>query len=198
MDSAEHWRTTYDTKGDQVSWYQAEPAPSLRLLDVAGLAAGRSVIDIGGGASVLADRLLDRGVTDVTVLDIAGSALAAGRTRLGDRVTWLVQDLLTWRPERRYDFWHDRAVFHFLTEHRERDRYRRALVDGLAPDGRVVIGTFAADGPQTCSGLPTARYAPAELAAEFPGFEIVAVEREEHRTPWDSVQPFSWVVLRRG
>lgn len=198
MSSAEHWRTTYETKGaDQVSWFQPEPVMSLRLLDAAGLAPGQSVIDVGGGASELADRLLDRGVTDVTVLDIADSALTAGRTRLGDRVTWLVQDVLSWHPERQYDFWHDRAVFHFLTEHADRDHYRRALVDGLAPGGHVVLGTFAADGPQTCSGLPVARYTPAELAAEFPGFELVAVDREEHHTPWDSVQPFSWVVLHR-
>ncbi|MEV0273660.1 class I SAM-dependent methyltransferase [Hamadaea sp. NPDC050747] len=201
MDTAQHWRRTYDTKGvDEVSWYQTDPAVSLRLLTAAGLSPASRVLDVGGGASVLADRLLDAGIGDVTVLDIADSALSAARTRLGERagaVTWLVRDVLAWNPEPRYDLWHDRAVFHFLTDPADRDRYRRVLAAGLAPGGHVVIGTFAADGPQSCSGLPVARYDADQLAAQFPGFEPIESAREEHHTPWDSVQPFTWLVLRR-
>ncbi|NUO61296.1 MAG: class I SAM-dependent methyltransferase [Hamadaea sp.] len=201
MDTAQHWQRTYDTKGvDEVSWYQTDPAVSLRLLTAAGLTPASRVLDVGGGASVLADRLLDAGIGDVTVLDIADSALSAARTRLGERagaVTWLVRDVLAWNPEPRYDLWHDRAVFHFLTDPADRDRYRRVLAAGLAPGGHVVIGTFAADGPQSCSGLPVARYDADQLAAQFPGFEPIESAREEHHTPWDSVQPFTWLVLRR-
>jgi trans-aconitate methyltransferase len=197
-----HWQDTYDRVGaESVSWYQREPLMSLRLLEAAGLAPDRSVIDVGGGASVLVDRLLAVGVLDVTVLDIASHALDIARDRLGDAaagVTWITGDLLTWTPPRQYDMWHDRAVFHFLTSPVDRDRYRDLLDAGLAPGGSLVIGTFADDGPERCSGLPVARYSTAELAAEFPGFTVERTEREEHTTPGGGVQPFSWLVLTRS
>jgi hypothetical protein len=197
---ARHWAGTYGSRAsDDVSWFQREPTVSLRLLGEAGLGPDRSVIDVGGGASVLVDRMLDLGVCDVTVLDVADTALAVSRSRLGPRaagVTWLAQDLLTWRPTRRYDMWHDRAVFHFLAEPADRDRYREVLRAGLAEGGWVVVGTFAEDGPTSCSGLPVVRYAPRELAEQFPGFELLDSTREEHHTPWDSVQPFTWLLLR--
>jgi hypothetical protein len=144
--------------------------------------------------------LLDADYSDVTVLDVADSALAAARTRLGpagDRVHWVTADLLTWRPARQYRVWHDRAVFHFLTDQAERDGYRAVLHRALAPDGSVVIGTFAADGPTSCSGLPTARYAPDELAAQFPDLDVVTTAREEHMTPAGRVQPFAWLLLNK-
>jgi 2-polyprenyl-3-methyl-5-hydroxy-6-metoxy-1,4-benzoquinol methylase len=200
-DSAQHWRQTYDGKAiDQVSWYQTDPQISLRLIADAGADPSISVIDIGAGASVLADRLLDRGLRDITVLDIAETALTTARTRLADRadaVTWVTGDLLSWKPARRYDIWHDRAVFHFLTDPADRDRYRRTLAAALADHGHLVIGTFAEDGPQSCSGLLVARYSPGRLAAEFAGFEVVDAVREEHRTPWAAVQPFTWLLMRR-
>lgn len=198
---AQHWRQTYDTKAvDQVSWYQTDPQMSLRLVAAAGAHPDTSIIDIGAGASVLADRLLDQGLHDITVLDIAETALAAARTRLGDRataVTWITGDLLSWKPDRRYDIWHDRAVFHFLTGPADRDRYRRTLSAALAGHGHLVIGTFAEDGPVSCSGLPVARYSSEQLAAEFPEFDVVDAAREEHQTPWAAVQPFTWLLLRR-
>jgi hypothetical protein len=199
---AQHWDRTYQTKTtDEVSWFQREPTMSLRLLTAAGLGSGTSLIDVGGGASTLVDAALRLGVTDVTVLDIAQAAMTASRSRLGDlahEVTWLAEDVLTWVPARRYDLWHDRAVFHFLTEPADHDRYREVLRAGLAAGGSVVIGTFAEDGPQSCSGLPVARYSPAALAEQFPGFDVVDVQREEHHTPWDAVQPFTWLLLREG
>jgi hypothetical protein len=158
-------------------------------------------VDVGGGASVLVDRLLDAGYRDLTVLDVAAAALDRARTRLGSRagrVTWLVADLLTWVPARRYRVWHDRAVFHFLTAAAARDRYREVLHHALVPGGHVAVGTFAADGPTSCSGLPTARYGPDELAAQVPGYRVVHRRREVHRTPSGGIQPFTWLLLRAG
>ena len=194
------WDDVYDRGDSRVSWFQAEPIVSLRLLHDAGLHVGSSVIDIGGGASCLADRLVERGVRDVTVLDVAESALQISRKRLGsaaDRVTWLAEDLRQWRPARRFDLWHDRATFHFLTEPGDRAEYASVLQAALDPHGRVVIGAFAEDGPALCSGLPVARYTPADLSAQFPGLRVMRVEREEHRTPWGAIQPFTWVILCR-
>lgn len=192
------WEETYErTGGVDVSWFQTEPAISLRLLSRAGLSSTSSVVDVGGGASPLADRLVAAGVSDVTVLDLAEAALATVRQRVPG-VTLLAQDVLTWQPPRRFDLWHDRAVFHFLTTAASRDAYRRVLATGLAEHRHVVIGTFAEDGPTTCSGLPVCGYSPEQLAAEFADFAVVQAEREEHHTPWGSVQPFTWLLLRRS
>jgi hypothetical protein len=147
---------------------------------------------------VLVDRLLDQGYRDVSVLDLVDNALAASRARLGQRsglVSWIVADLLSWRPQRRYRVWHDRAVFHFLTEEADRQRYRSVLRQAVEPGGHAVVGTFAEDGPTRCSGLPTARYSPDALAAEFPGYRVVRQLRQEHLTPSGGVQPFTWLVL---
>jgi SAM-dependent methyltransferase len=195
-----HWDGVYDrSAATAVSWYQTEPTVSLELLAEVGVAGGSRVVDVGGGASELADRLLDRGVA-VTVLDVAEAALRTSAERLGDRadrVTWVVQDLLSWTPSDQHDVWHDRAVFHFLTDPADRDRYRQVLDRALRPGGDLVIGTFAEDGPTTCSGLTVARYSTAELAAQFPSYDVVASRREEHHTPGDAVQPFTWLVLRK-
>jgi hypothetical protein len=134
----------------------------------------------------------------LTVLDFAAEALAVSRDRLGidgDRVDWIVADLLTWQPARRYQLWHDRAVFHFLTDPADRDRYRQVLHRALAPGGHVVIGTFADDGPTQCSGLPTARYSFDELAAQFPGLDVVNTVMDEHHTPAGGVQPLNWMLF---
>lgn len=173
---------------------------SLRMLDAAGVTAADSLIDVGGGASVLAGALLDRGFGDVTVLDISAAALGYARERLGPLaagVHWLTQDLLSWRPARTWRVWHDRAVFHFLTAPEDQDRYLRALDDASRPGAVAVLGCFAPDGPEYCSGLLVARYSAAELAARFEGWTLISADREEHRTPDGTVQPFTWVALRR-
>lgn len=196
-----HWDAVYEQKqADEVSWFQPDPSVSLELIISAGITPAEPLIDVGGGTSVLADRLVERGFADLTVLDLAEPALAVARERLGadDRgIHWIATDLLAWTPPRRYRLWHDRAVFHFLTDLADRERYRRVLDAALAEDGHVVVGTFAADGPEQCSGLPTARYGAEELAAQFPGLRVVEQRREEHHTPWDSVQPFTWLLLGR-
>jgi trans-aconitate methyltransferase len=197
---ARHWDDVYDRVGaGRVSWYQPDSAISTELIAASGLV--RSVVDVGGGASVLVDELLDAGVEDVTVLDLSARALDVARQRLGSRgdaVRWVDRDVRCWRPARRFDLWHDRAVFHFLTEPADRDAYRSVLREALEPHGHVVIGTFAADGPTHCSGLPVARYGPAELAAQFPGTRVVEERRAEHVTPGGVTQPFTWLLLARA
>ncbi len=194
-----YWDEVYHrSAATDVSWYQRDPTCSMDLIAAAGVGPNEPIIDVGGGASVLADKLLDADHRDVTVLDVAAHAMAAARARLGPRgnqVQWITADLLAWRPPRRYRVWHDRAVFHFLTEPNDRDRYRAVLGQALGPDGYVVIGTFAADGPTSCSGLPTARYDPDGLAAQFPELHTVRVAREEHHTPAGRIQPFTWLQM---
>jgi SAM-dependent methyltransferase len=195
-----HWHDVYtDKQPEDVSWYQATPAPSLAALDRFAVRASQSLIDIGGGASNLVDALLARGWEDVTVLDIAAPALAAAQARLGERaadVTWQVADITAWLPARRYDIWHDRAVFHFLTAPGQRDAYVRALGAGLAEGGLAIIATFALDGPEKCSGLPVERYDAQKLAQTLgPKFHLEASWREEHKTPWGAAQVFTWCVF---
>jgi trans-aconitate methyltransferase len=198
----EHWNAVYQTKGpEQVSWFQSEPTVSLELIEAVGLAPADPIIDIGGGASPLAGRLLDRGYTDVTVLDVSAGALDLAKYRLGARagaVWWETADMLAWTPPRAYALWHDRAVFHFLTDPANQTRYRERVAAGLRPGGHLILATFAADGPEHCSGLPVARYSPEQLAAQLgPDFTTMATRREHHHTPTGVDQPFTWLLLRR-
>lgn len=182
------------------SWSQPVPADSLHFIDQAGLGPDDGVIDVGGGSSRLVDELLTRGFTDVSVLDIAAVALAEAERRLGGpdpRVHWIHADVTRMHATRTYRLWHDRAVFHFLTDEASRTAYQRNALASVEPGGHLVLGTFALDGPEQCSGLPVQRWDAAGLVAEFDGFELVASERREHHTPWGSVQPFTWVLLRR-
>ncbi|KPQ21163.1 MAG: hypothetical protein HLUCCX21_07210, partial [Porphyrobacter sp. HL-46] len=197
---ADHWRSVYsDKQPEDVSWYQASPVQSLHALDRFGAGPTQSLIDIGGGASTLVDALLERGWRDLTVLDIAGSALAAAQARLGDKaalVAWEVADITAWQPSRRHDIWHDRAVFHFLTQPEQRAAYVRALGAGLAPGGLAIIATFAPDGPEKCSGLVVERYDADKLARTLgPEWTLEASWREAHLTPWGSSQAFTWCVF---
>lgn len=193
-----HWDAAYRGRGlHQLSWYQTEATRSLELIRGLGTAPAAAVVDIGGGASGLAGSLVDRGFTDVTVLDVSAVALAAARARLADGppVTWVHGDVLTWQPARPYGLWHDRAVFHFLTAAADRGRYLRTLAAALEPGAGVVLGTFAEDGPEYCSGLPVSRYSPDGLVDILgPGVEPVATGRELHTTPSGSVQPFTWLA----
>jgi len=195
-----HWQHIYETtETNAVSWYQSEPAVSLELIHLLGIAPESGTIDVGGGASILVDRLLARGFTDLTVLDISRAALRASRQRVGDDapVTWLAEDLLTWEPTRTYELWHDRAVFHFLSG-QEIEDYRKVLCRALSPGGAVIMATFATDGPERCSGLPVTRYGLIELGAALgKGFEVVEHRREIHVTPSGAVQPFTWIAARR-
>ena len=196
---ARHWEDAYEgSEPDTVSWYQPEPVVSLELVDVLGVAPESSVLDVGGGASVLLDRLLARGFTDLTVLDISDAALRASRQRVGNdaRAAWITEDLLTWEPTRRYDLWHDRAVFHFLSGG-EVDDYRSVMGRAVAPGGSVIMATFAPDGPERCSGLSVTRYSADELGAVLGSeFQVVEHRREVHTTPAGIKQPFTWIAAR--
>jgi rhodanese-related sulfurtransferase len=194
-----HWDSRYMTAGaTQVSWYQPTAGMSLALIDRLGVPKAAPIIDIGGGASLLVDELLARDYTDLTVLDVSVSALSIARQRLGNRapVRWLCEDVTTWQPERRYGLWHDRAVFHFLTEPDERVQYMHSLHQAIGPAGAVIMATFASDGPESCSGLPVARYDAGELERLLDGFSLIASSREEHITPEGIVQPFTWIGAR--
>jgi SAM-dependent methyltransferase len=197
-----HWNEVYATKAaDTVSWFQARAETSMRLIAAAGATENRAIIDIGGGSSVLVDHLLDAGYADVTALDISERALIGSKDRLGTRaaeVHWIVCDVLAWSPARSYDVWHDRAVFHFLIDARDREVYRATLLKGLRPRGTAILGTFAEDGPERCSGLPVHRWSAEALADELGAeFRLLESLREDHRTPGGTVQPFTWTRFER-
>ena len=197
-----HWETVYATKAEnEVSWYQQDPAPSLELIGLARPMPDTTIVDIGGGASRLIDSLVARGFMRVTVLDISQAALDAAKARLGEaasEVEWVAADVTRWSPAHSFDIWHDRAAFHFLTDPADRSAYMARLTQALAPRGHVVIGTFAIDGPEKCSGLPVNRYDAASLAGEFgEGFELVDSRRQDHATPWNAIQRFQFCVFRR-
>ena len=195
---AKHWDEVYTTKSSfGVSWYQPTPTMSLRLIAMAAPESDDPIVDVGAGASFLADELVRLGHTSVVLADISSGGLSLARQRLGDSVAYVVGDVadLDVGP---VALWHDRAVFHFLTDPDERDRYRAAMERHVRARGHAVIATFAADGPESCSGLPTQRYSPEALAAAFsPAFELVESGREIHHTPSGSAQPFTYVLLRR-
>jgi len=197
--SREHWDSAYQRDPSGLSWYEAEPTTSLELIHELEIDRSAGVVDVGGGTSPLAGRLLDRGFNDVTVLDISTVALATAQTDLGaraDRVDWIAHDIRSWRPERRFDLWHDRAVFHFLVDLDDRQRYVQTLRQGLAPGGAVILATFAPDGPDHCSGLPVARYDAQGIAAIFaPELRLVCERREERATAGGTSQPLTWTVL---
>lgn len=197
----DHWERVHRGKGPgERSWFQPRPDTSLALIEQTGCGPGARVIDVGGGTSHLVDELLERGFEDVTVLDVSPAALDEARQRLGTRaaaVRWIDADITGASLPGRFDVWHDRAVFHFLTAHDERAAYVRLLEQSLAPGGHAIIATFAEDGPTRCSGLPVVRYSPASLGAELgEGFELVDTRRELHRTPAGKPQSFVYCLFR--
>lgn len=198
-----HWERVYREKDDtQLSWHQDDPSISLELCDIAGVHSGSSVIDIGGGTSRIAARLIERGLSDVSVLDVSEAALDRSRRDLGpvgDQIKWIAADVTTWTPNRSYDLWHDRAVFHFLVDEDDRLAYIDRLRRCLRPGGHAIIATFALDGPEKCSGLPVVRYDPQGLSAVLgDAFTLVAERRHMHPTPWGSPQSFQFSLLRMG
>jgi trans-aconitate methyltransferase len=197
-----HWESVYATKGEsEVSWFQETPALSLELIRFIGAIRSSGIIDIGGGASRLADGLVSQGFEDVTVLDLSAAALASARSRMGDkanRVTWIAADVTIWEPSRTYDVWHDRAAFHFLTDPEDQAAYVARLRRALRPGGHAIIGTFALDGPERCSGLVVSRHDAGSLAATLGGgFELINTRRHEHLTPWGTPQRFQFSTFRR-
>jgi ubiquinone/menaquinone biosynthesis C-methylase UbiE len=202
MDRTEHWEALYTTRdATSVGWFEPVPTVSLRRIREAVEAGARSLVDIGGGSSRLIDHVLDLGLDRMAVVDIAEHGLEIARERLGERVArveWIVGDVTELEDVGRFDIWHDRAVFHFLTDERDRDRYVALAERTVSPGGFAVMATFAADGPEQCSGLPVCRYDPVELARECgPNFELLDSERYVHTTPRGVHQSFAYSTFRR-
>ena len=202
MNREHHWDGVYDAKSpDSVSWYRPHLERSLAFIEGAGLDRDDPIIDIGGGASTLVDDLLERGYRDITVLDISSHAIARAKTRLGkraDAVTWIVADVTVAQlPEKRFAFWHDRAVFHFLTAAEDRRAYIAAVLRSLRINGHIVVATFGPHGPKQCSGLEVANYDPEALQREF-GASFRKVESciEHHKTPSGTDQEFVYCYCR--
>jgi len=203
-DRKRHWEDVYDSKSaTEVSWYQATPERSLALIKDTAISREAPIIDVGGGASTLVDHLVDAGYRDVTVLDVAASALDHARARLAVRATevdWVISDVLRFQPQRRYRLWHDRAVLHFLTDAADRERYIKVVRQALEPGGHAVIAAFGPDGPLRCSGLDIRRYNVGLLKELLgPEFTLASHELENHQTPTGAVQQFLYSCwTRRG
>lgn len=201
-DRKTHWEQVYTDKSPlQVSWYQREPAVSLQLARDTGLPLDAPIIDVGGGASVLVDNLLAAGFSRLAVLDISARALTHARERLGPKaqqVEWIEADVTAFVPSHRFALWHDRAVFHFLTDAADRRRYVETLLRALEPGGHVVIATFAIGGPTKCSGLDIVQYDAARLGEELGAeFALRGEVHEAHVTPGGKEQKFTYFRWQR-
>ncbi len=202
LDRKAHWERVYSTKGEaEVSWYQDEPRLSLELIRAVVPATGGRIIDVGGGTSVLVDRLLKLPFEAIAVLDISETALGKSRLRLGERarrVRWLSADVTDVDDLGTFDIWHDRAVFHFLTDVSDRKRYVELVRRTVPEGGHLIVASFADDGPKRCSNLDVCRYNAESMAAELgEGFSLVREARETHTAPWGSSQAFFYGVFRR-
>ncbi len=197
MNRKTHWEELYSSKSPlEVSWYQKEPTLSLQLIENTGLSTDAAIIDIGGGASILVDHLVERGYKHLAVLDISGNALAFARNRLAvaaDDIEWFEADITTFQAPHQFDLWHDRAVFHFLTDADDRKRYIKTLKQTLKPGGHLIMAAFAIGGPSKCSGLDIVQYDATKLAAELgSGFTLLEETSEIHLTPASKEQLFAY------
>ena len=202
-DRKHHWENVYQTKTrEQVSWFREHLETSINLILGTGVAKTAAIIDVGGGNSTLADDLLDLGFLDVSVLDISGKAIDDSRKRLGPRagkVAWIEADITTAElPPERFDVWHDRAVFHFLTDVNDRRRYVETVRRSLKPDGHIIVASFGLEGPQKCSGLDVVRYSPATMHDQFGStFVLLDHVEETHHTPFGTTQEFVYCYCRK-
>lgn len=203
MNTKDHWQEVYEKKTPgEVSWYRPHLERSLEFVRSTYLQPDARIIDVGGGASTFVDDLLDDGYRNLAVIDIADAALAAARSRLGSRsesVDWIVGDVRSsLLPARSVDFWHDRAVFHFLTDAALRDAYLAQVTRAVKPGGHVLVATFALDGPEKCSGLPVVRYDADGIHAAFgDSFDKLGGAAELHETPGGSAQSFVYCFCRK-
>lgn len=203
MSETQHWQAVYEKKvAEEVSWYRAHLERSLSFVRSCHLAADARIVDVGGGASTLVDDLLDQGYANLAVLDLAEAALQKTRERLAERaagVDWIVGDATqALLPSLSVDFWHDRAVFHFLTDELDRAAYLEQATRCIKPRGYLLVATFGLNGPEQCSGLPVARYDRGNLYAQFASaFDKIGEATEVHETPWGSPQSFVYCLCQR-
>lgn len=198
----EHWDNIYHTKElKDLSWYQSLPTTSLDFLKQFKIPSTAKVIDVGGGDSFLVDHLLDLGYQDITVLDISDAALYRAKKRLGDRATkvkWIVADVVTFKPTEKYDFWHDRATFHFLTKEQEIENYINTVHQSIKLSGILVIGTFSEQGPRKCSGIEITQYSETTMTNRLKYlFEKIKCITVDHNTPFDTIQNFIFCSFRK-
>lgn len=198
----EHWENIYCTKQEnEVSWFQQYPKTSMSFVELFSLQKDSKVIDIGGGDSHFVNALLEAGFTNVTVLDISAKAIERAKVRLGknaDKVKWIVSDVTEFVPTEKYDFWHDRAAFHFLTEEAQADRYVEITNKGIAENGILVLGTFSVNGPKKCSGLEIKQYSEESMSGKFEKyFERVKCITEDHQTPFNTTQNFLFCSFKK-
>jgi 2-polyprenyl-3-methyl-5-hydroxy-6-metoxy-1,4-benzoquinol methylase len=197
-----HWENIYQTKAlHEVSWFQSTPETSLEFFRQLNIATTAKVIDIGGGDSFLVDHLIELGYQDVSVLDISSAAIERAKQRLGDKarkVKWIVADAAAFVPTEHYDFWHDRAAFHFLTEEQEISSYLEIARKHINPGGTMVIGTFSEQGPKKCSGIAIKQYSETTLTNRFQSFfEKIKCIEVEHQTPFNTIQNFVFCSFKR-
>lgn len=197
-----HWNTVYATKGEQErSWYQDYPSTSMDAIASVRLPHDAAIIDVGGGDSHVVDALLDAGFTNVTVLDISAQAIENAKLRLGDRadlVRWVVSDITEYEPDMQFDFWHDRAAFHFLTSADDVEKYMTIARTSMRPGGHLFLGTFSVEGPKRCSALDVMQYSETTMTATVgDGFERLWCEQEDHTTPFATTQNFLFCLFRR-
>lgn len=202
MQRKQHWENVYANKRfEEVSWFQEVPVHSLHFINQLHLQPDAAIIDVGAGESKLAEQFIQQGFTDLTVLDISATAIEKAKQNLAakaDKVKWIVADITKFEPRQQYDCWHDRAVFHFLTEQNDIDTYLSVLDKAIKPGGQLIVGTFADNGPEKCSGLPVKRYSEQELVSTFsPFFEKIACEAVAHVTPSGSVQHFIFCTFNK-
>lgn len=196
-----HWNRVHGKAPETLSWYQAEPTLSLQLIGDTGFGSTARILDVGGGTSFLVDRLLDSGYSATGVLDVSEVAIERARIRLGERarkVEWFREDVTRFVSPHEWDIWHDRAVFHFLTEAQDRAAYRAALFRSLSPGGQVILATFGPTGPEVCSGLPAVRYSATSLRRELgAGLTLLESTPDSHVTPGGAAQDFMYFRLGR-
>lgn len=198
----EHWENIYCTKQEnEVSWFQQYPKTSMSFIELFSLKKDSKIIDIGGGDSHFVDTLLEAGFTNVTVLDISAKAIERAKIRLGknaDKVKWIVSDVTEFVPTEKYDFWHDRAAFHFLTEEAQADKYVEITNKGIAENGILVLGTFSVSGPKKCSGLEIKQYSEESMSGKFEKyFNRVKCITEDHQTPFNTTQNFLFCSFKK-
>ncbi|MFT6785853.1 MAG: SAM-dependent methyltransferase [Glaciecola sp.] len=200
-DGPNRWEEIYQSKAEaETSWFEDRPQVSLALIAATGATSNAAIVDVGAGASRLVDCLLDQGFLRITVLDLSETALAKARARLRDDapVEWVGANVLDWQPSRHFHVWHDRAAFHFLTDAADQQAYLRAMDRALVAGGHAIIGTFAPNGPEKCSGLPVARYDAALLAERLgPDYRLIRSLMHDHHTPWGSVQRFHFGLFKK-
>lgn len=203
LNRKKHWENIYKTKNlDEVSWYQPKPETSLSFFEKYDISKSTNIIDVGGGDSFLVDNLLKLGYQNITVLDISENAIKKAKNRLGDKsklVKWIVTDITDFIPTEKYDIWHDRALFHFLTDWKDIEHYKTISTESISKNGLLILGTFSDKGPKKCSGIAIKQYSEQELSSQFQAnFNNLECFTIDHQTPFDTKQNFVFCVFKKS